>query len=39
MTDPVIYDADKNCRWAKWIMTSMFAVLMGLMAVVRCCGD
>ncbi len=39
MSGPVIFDADKNCRWAKWIMTSLFAVLLVLIGVVRWCGD
>ena len=33
MRGPVFYDVEQSCRWAKWIMISLFAVLMGLMGL------
>jgi hypothetical protein len=31
MRGPRLYDAEQSCRRAKWIMISLFTVLMGLM--------
>ena len=39
MAPRVIFDAAKQGRGAKWLMIGMFAVLLGLMGVVRWCGD
>ncbi|MGO8761160.1 MAG: hypothetical protein ACLQUS_04130 [Desulfobaccales bacterium] len=36
---PVIIDEGKQWRWSKWIMNSMFAVLLVLVGIVRDCGN
>jgi hypothetical protein len=39
MTPPMIYDEVKKWRGAKWVMITLFAVLLGLMGLVRWCGN
>jgi|WetSurMetagenome_2_1015567.scaffolds.fasta_scaffold678059_2 hypothetical protein len=38
-TPVIIYDGDKKQRWSKWIMSSMFAVLLVLLGIARGCGN
>jgi hypothetical protein len=39
MTPPMIYDEDKNWRGSKWVMIGLFAVLLGVIGLVRWCGN
>jgi hypothetical protein len=39
MSPKIIYDEVKSRRRAKWIMLTLFAVLMGVVGLTRWCGN